>query len=177
MPNSITSKQTAANTHGWDFPLPLARWLALPLSRYGTCPAREEGTWDASKDGFDRQARGDMPSSQPIRCYEALTDICALSRMELWSVSGPALLGAREGARSTSGFIPRLQELPVSYFNGHEPPIQIPTRNTKTPPAITWNTARRNGVGIPLSDPTNDQEFDGHDHNRNGGSGSKFWNQ
>src|SRR4029077_11936973 len=32
-------------------------------------------------------------------------------------------------------------------------------------------------IHIPLSDPANDQQFDCHDHNGNGRSSSKFWNQ
>src|SRR5882724_13184758 len=32
-------------------------------------------------------------------------------------------------------------------------------------------------IHIPLSDPADDQEFNRHDNNGNGRSGSKFWNQ
>src|SRR5438552_4992301 len=32
-------------------------------------------------------------------------------------------------------------------------------------------------IHIALSDPADDQEFDSHDHNGNGRSSSKFWNQ
>jgi hypothetical protein len=35
MANTVGNKHDAAIARVWDFPLPLARWLALPLSREG----------------------------------------------------------------------------------------------------------------------------------------------
>jgi hypothetical protein len=59
----------------------------------------------------------------------------------------------------------------------HELPIQIPTRK---PTLLRQSLEKRRGeTGCPYTafESSDEQQFDWHDHNSNGGRSSKIWNQ
>ena len=68
MANTVGNKHDAAIARVWDFPLPLARWLALPLSREGVVIRLKNWTqagnfWAVAEDYGSRMRRLTCDSS------------------------------------------------------------------------------------------------------------------